>query len=115
MHARPPTQGAITIVHADRYPNPAHYPGAQLVPTMSTLTRGLGFTTRQVVAEHVLVPLGEASVHDEHYGDPRPTAPRRAVLPKTTAEKEFCALGPVAEAFVTGAAAAGAPEPRTER
>ena len=27
--------------------------------------------------------------------------------PKTTAEKEFCALGPVAEAFITGAAAAG--------
>ena len=27
--------------------------------------------------------------------------------PKTAAEKEFCALGPVAEAFITGAAAAG--------
>ena len=26
---------------------------------------------------------------------------------KTAAEKEFCALGPVAEAFITGAAAAG--------
>ena len=49
---------------------------------------------------------GEASVRDEHYGGPRP-APRRAVRPKTAAEKEFCALGPVAEAFITGAAAAG--------
>jgi hypothetical protein len=29
------------------------------------------------------------------------------VRPKTTAEKQFCALGPVAEAFITGAAAAG--------
>jgi hypothetical protein len=29
------------------------------------------------------------------------------VRPKTVAEKEFCALGPVAEAFITGAAAAG--------
>jgi hypothetical protein len=29
------------------------------------------------------------------------------VRPKTGAEKEFCALGPVAEAFITGAAAAG--------
>ena len=28
--------------------------------------------------------------------------------PKTAAEKEFCALGPVAEAFITGAAASGA-------
>ena len=60
----------------------------------------------QVVAEHVLVAPGEASVRDEHYGGPRP-APRRAVRPKTAAEKAFCALGPTAEAFITGAAAAG--------
>jgi transposase len=60
----------------------------------------------QVVAEHVLVAPGEASVRDEHYGGPRP-APRRAVRPKTAAEKEFCVLGPTAEAFITGAAAAG--------
>ena len=33
--------------------------------------------------------------------------PRRAVRPRTAAEKEFCALGPTAEAFITGAAAAG--------
>jgi transposase len=60
----------------------------------------------EVIAEHVLVAPGEASVRDEHYGGPRP-APRRAVRPKTAAEKQFCALGPVAEAFITGAAAAG--------
>jgi transposase len=60
----------------------------------------------EVVAEHVLAAPGEASVRDEHYGGPRP-APRRAVRPKTAAEREFCALGPVAEAFITGAAAAG--------
>ena len=59
-----------------------------------------------MVAEHLLVAPGEASIHDEHYGGPRP-APRRAVRPKTAAEKAFCALGPVAEAFITGAAAAG--------
>jgi transposase len=62
--------------------------------------------TGEVVAEHTLVAPGEASVRDEHYGGPRP-ARRRAVRPKTVAEKEFCALGPVAEAFITGAAAAG--------
>jgi transposase len=62
--------------------------------------------TGEVVAEHTLVAPGEASVRDEHYGGPRP-APRRAVRPKTAAEREFCALGPVAEAFITGAAAAG--------
>jgi transposase len=60
----------------------------------------------EVVAEHMLVAPGEASVRDDHYGGPRP-ASRRAVRPKTAAEKEFCALGPVAEAFITGAAAAG--------
>lgn len=64
-------------------------------------------TTGEVVAEHFLVAPGEASVRDEHYGGPRP-APRRAVRPKTAAEKQFCALGPVAEAFITGAAASGA-------
>jgi transposase len=62
--------------------------------------------TGEVVAGHVLVAPGEASVLDEHYGGPRP-APRRAVRPKTATEKAFCALGPVAEAFITGAAAAG--------
>ena len=62
--------------------------------------------TGEVVAEHTLVAPGEASVRDEHYGGPRPR-PRRAVRPATAAEKEFCALGPVAEAFITGAAAAG--------
>jgi phage tail protein X len=29
------------------------------------------------------------------------------VRPRTAAEREFCCLGPVAEAFITGAAAAG--------
>jgi transposase len=60
----------------------------------------------QVVAEHILVAPGEASVRDEHYGGPRP-APRRAVRPKTAAEQAVGALGPTAEAFITGAAAAG--------
>ena len=49
--------------------------------------------TGEVVAEHILVAPGEASVLDEHYGGPRP-APRRAVRPKTAAEKAFCAFGP---------------------
>lgn len=59
-----------------------------------------------MVAEHMLVAPGEASVRDEHYGGPRP-APKRAVRPRTVAEKAFCARGPIAEAFITGAAAAG--------
>jgi hypothetical protein len=60
----------------------------------------------EVVAEHLLVAPGEVSILDAHYGGPRPT-PRRAVRPRTVAEKAFCALGPTAEAFITGAAAAG--------
>jgi transposase len=63
--------------------------------------------TGEIVAEHMLVAPGESSVRDEHYGGPRPDTPPRAVRPKTAAEKQFCALGPVAEAFITGAAAAG--------
>lgn len=60
-----------------------------------------------VLAEHSLVAPGEASVLDEHYGRARPAVPRRAVRPKTAVEKQFCALGPAAQAFLTGAAAAG--------
>lgn len=59
-----------------------------------------------VIAEHAVVSPGEASVNDDHYGGARP-APRRAVRPKTTAEIAFCDLGPVAEAFIKAAAAAG--------
>jgi hypothetical protein len=60
----------------------------------------------EIVADHPLVSPGEASVADDHYGGARP-APRRAVRPRTKAEQAFCALGPAAEAFIRGAAAAG--------
>jgi transposase len=62
--------------------------------------------TGEVVAEHPLMAPGGASVLDEHYGGPR-RAPQRAARPRTAAEKAFCALGPVAEQFLIGAAAAG--------
>jgi len=60
----------------------------------------------EVIATHLLAAPGEDSVNDAHYGGPRP-APRRAVRPRTAAEKTFCALGPVAETFIKRAAAAG--------
>ncbi len=63
--------------------------------------------TGQVHAEHPLVPPGEASVLDEHYGGARPAAPVRAIRPRSAAEKEFCSLGPAAQAFIAGAAGAG--------
>jgi transposase len=61
----------------------------------------------EIVADHALVAPGEASIVDDHYGGARPDKPPRAVRPSTLAEKAFCALGPVAEAFLKGAAAAG--------
>ena len=60
----------------------------------------------EIIAEHDLVAPGETSVLDEHYGGPRPM-PTRAVRPKTSSEKAFCALGPAAESFIKGAAARG--------
>ncbi len=63
--------------------------------------------TGEIHADHTLVGPGETSIVDDHYGGPRPDRPRRAARPRTQAEKAFLALGPVAEAFLTGAAAAG--------
>jgi hypothetical protein len=90
-----------------RYSVPTRLIGTQVgVRTEDGRLLAIVTSTGEVVAEHTLVAPGEASVRDEHYGGPRP-APRRAVRAKTVAEKAFCALGPVAEAFITGAAAAG--------
>jgi len=61
----------------------------------------------EIVAEHALVAPGEVSVCDEHYGAARPATPARSPRARTEAEKTFLALGPVAEAFLKGAAAAG--------
>ena len=63
--------------------------------------------TGEIAAEHRLVAPGEASIADEHYGSSRPDKPRRAPRPRTAQEKQFLALGEVAAAFLTGAAAAG--------
>ena len=60
----------------------------------------------EIIATHDLVAPGETSILDEHYGGPRPM-PTRAVRPKTSSEKAFCALGPAAESFIKGAAARG--------
>jgi transposase len=70
--------------------------------------------TGEVHAEHPLVAPGETSILDEHYGGPRPDTPRRAARPRTAQEREFLALGPSAEEFLTGAAAAGVTRLATE-
>ena len=59
-----------------------------------------------VIAEHLVVCPGETSINDDHYGGPRPL-PRRSVRPRSAAEKTFCSLGPVADAFIKGAATRG--------
>jgi len=92
-----------------RYSVPVRFIGAQVrlhVEADRALSITAGPGEGEVVAEHMLVAPGEVSILDDHYGGPRP-APRRAVRPKTVAEKAFCALGQTAEAFITGAAAAG--------
>ena len=64
-------------------------------------------TSGEIVADHALAAPGTASVCDEHYPNARPDRPGRAPRPRTAGETRFLALGEVAEAFPTGAAAAG--------
>jgi hypothetical protein len=48
------------------------------------------------------------SLHDDHYGRAA-HEPVRAIRPRSSAEIEFCSLGPVAEAYLRAAAASGTP------
>jgi len=59
-----------------------------------------------VVAEHVQLAAGEASVLDEHYPTPRKPA-SRGPRPRSAAEREFLAMGEPAETFIRQGAAAG--------
>ena len=68
----------------------------------------------EVLAEHALVAPGEVSIVDAHYERPRPDHPHRGARPRTPVEREFLALGPVTEQFLTGAAAAGVTKLSTE-
>ena len=70
--------------------------------------------TGELHAEHGLVAPGETSIVDAHYGKPRPDRPARRARARTAQEKQFLALGPVAEQFLTGAAAAGVTKLTTE-
>ncbi len=85
-----------------------------LVDERDRVLRVIEPVTGQVHAEHALVAPGETSIVDAHYDRPRPDTPRRGARPRTPAEREFLALGPVAEQFLTGAAAAGVTKLGTE-
>ncbi|MEO7845269.1 MAG: IS21 family transposase [Nocardioides sp.] len=98
-----------------RYSVPNRLIGHTVTVLVDTeLLRVIEPVTGEVHAEHVLVAPGEVSIIDAHYGGPRPQRPSRAARPRTQTEKDFLALGPVAEAFLTGAAAAGVTKLSTE-
>lgn len=64
-------------------------------------------------ALHRLQAPGDTSIDDAHYPTPPPTG-IRALRPVTATEREFLSLGPIAEAYLRAAAAAGASRlPRT--
>lgn len=85
-----------------------------LVDERDRVLRVIEPVTGEVHAEHALVAPGETSIVDAHYDRPRPDTPRRGARPRTAAEREFLDLGPVAEQFLTGAAAAGVTKLGTE-
>ena len=88
-----------------RYSVPGAFIGARVELAVSGGELTIFVGTAEI-ARHRLVGPGELSLLDEHYGRPA-RAPLRAVRPKTAAELAFLALGPVAEAFLRAAAAAG--------
>jgi transposase len=91
-------------------------PGAFIGKRVELLVEGPELLIRSggaEVARHRLVAPGEMSLLDEHYGRP-PRSPVRALRPRTEAELAFLGLGPVAEAFLRQAAAAGATKLPTE-
>jgi transposase len=91
-----------------RYSVPSRLIGTTVLITVAgTAIRILEPFTGELAAEHQLVAPGGTSICDEHYGSARPDKPRRAPRPRTTAEKQFLALGDAAAAFLAGAAAAG--------
>lgn len=78
-----------------------------LVDDRDRLLRVVEPVTGQIHAEHALVAPGDTSIVDAHYDRPRPDVPRRSARPRTPLERDFLDLGPAAEQFLTGAAAAG--------
>lgn len=85
-----------------------------LVDQRDRVLRVIEPVTGEVHAEHQLVAPGETSIDDAHYDRPRAASPRRGARGRTPAEREFLAVGPVAEQFLVGAAAAGVTKLNTE-
>ena len=84
-------------------------PGAFIGRTVEVRIDGPELVIRERdsdIARHRLVGPGELSLDDAHYDRPA-RKPARALRPRTPAELAFLGLGPVAEAFLRAAAAAG--------
>ena len=97
----------VRFAHA-RYSVPRALVGQQVtVQVGAGRLTVLRTTTGELVADHRLVAAGETSIVDEHYGGARPAVPARKLRPAKPAELAFVALGPVAEQWLRGAAAAG--------
>jgi transposase len=105
-HQRRKVDGPRTVRYGSaRYSVPGAFIGAQVEVAVSGGELVILAAGAQI-AHHRLVGPGELSLLDEHYGrSARP--PVRAVRPRTAAELAFLSLGPVAEAFLRSAAAAG--------
>jgi transposase len=91
-------------------------PGTLIGRRVEVIVDGPGLVIRHAGAEiirHPLVEPGGMSLLDEHYGGPA-RKPARALRPRTPAEIAFLGLGPIAEAFLRRAAAAGATKLPTE-
>jgi transposase len=98
-----------------RYSVPCRLIGHQVtLTTTATMITVIEPVSGEVLAEHRLVAPGETSIVDDHYGSSRPDRPSRAPRARTQTEQNFLALGPVAEAFLVGAAAAGVSKLSTE-
>ena len=91
-------------------------PGAFIRSRVTVTVEGPELVIRHAdteIARHRLVGPGEMRLVDEHYGRPA-MKPARALRPRTAAELAFLDLGPVAEAFLRAAAAAGMTKLPTE-
>ena len=98
-----------------RYSVPCRLIGHQVtLTTTATMITVIEPVSGEVLAEHRLVAPGETSIVDDHYGSSRPDRPSRAPRARTQTEKNFLALGPVAEAFLVGSAGAGVSKLSTE-
>jgi transposase len=93
-------------VASARYSVPAHLAG-QWVEVQVAGDAVRIYAEGVEVALHALQVPGSASIDDAHYPTPPPTG-IRALRPVTATEREFLQLGPVAEAYLRAAAAAGA-------